>query len=109
MEEIKLDFQEVYDTFQPKINRYLTRLVGESDEEDLTQEIIIKINKALIDFRGESDISTWIYRIATNAALDILRSPSQKKDVHNCSAILDVEDPTAEVADQNAWTEKKLP
>ena len=103
------NIQEIFDTFQPKINRYLTRLVGEGDAEDLTQEVFIKINKALIDFRGESKISTWIYRIATNAALDKLRIPSQKNDVQNCSSILDVEDPIAEIADQNAWTGEKAP
>jgi RNA polymerase sigma-70 factor (ECF subfamily) len=83
--------------------------VGESEAEDLTQEVFIKVNKALVDFRGESKLSTWIYRIATNAALDKLRSPSQKKDVQNRSAILEVEDPTAEITDQNAWTGEKAP
>lgn len=73
--ENNFDFQEIYKTFQPRILRYLTRLVGKNEAEDLTQEVFIKISRGLKDFRGKSQLSTWIYRIATNAALDKLRSP----------------------------------
>jgi len=76
MTERELKLEEIYDTFKPKILRYLKRLVGEHEAEDLTQEVFTKIGEALKDFRGDSQISTWIYRIATNAALDRLRSSS---------------------------------
>jgi RNA polymerase sigma-70 factor (ECF subfamily) len=72
----ELEFQEVYDTFQPKILRYVARMVGEADAEDLTQEVFVKAHRALSDFKGEAKLSTWLYRIATNTALDKLRSPS---------------------------------
>lgn len=71
-----LEFQKIFDTYQPKILRYLTRLTGESDAEDLAQETFVKVHKALETFRGESQLSTWIYRIATNTALDRIRNPS---------------------------------
>lgn len=67
--------QSIYRTFHPRIVRYLTRLVGEQEAEDLAQEVFIKVSQALKNFRGESQLSSWIYRIATNAALDRLRSP----------------------------------
>ena len=70
------DFQDLYHEFHPKIHRYLRRLVGASEAEDLTQEVFAKVSQALPRFRGESKISTWIYRIATNIAHDRLRSPS---------------------------------
>ncbi len=70
------DFQEIYDTFQPRLLRYMMHLVGESEAEDLTQEILVKVNRALPDFRGDSSLSTWIYRIATHTAIDRLRSRS---------------------------------
>lgn len=76
MEDGESSFQKVHDIFRPKISRYLTRLVGKQDAEDLTQEVFMRVSRSLKDFRGESQISTWIYRIATNAALDRLRSPS---------------------------------
>lgn len=73
------DFQKIYGIFQPKILRYLARLAGEQEAEDLTQETFVKIHHALENFRGEAQLSTWIYRIATNTALDKLRSPSFQK------------------------------
>ncbi len=70
------DPQTLYDEFQPKIRRYLSRLVGTTKADDLTQEVFVKVTQALTAFRGESTLSTWIYRIATNTALDRLRSPA---------------------------------
>ena len=78
--ESKSDFQEIYNDFYPKLVRYLTGLVGEADAEDLTQETMVKINNGLDNFRGESTISTWIYRIATNTARDRFRSAAFKAD-----------------------------
>jgi RNA polymerase sigma-70 factor (ECF subfamily) len=71
-----LEFQKIFEDFQPRILRYLARLVGDSDAEDLTQETFVKVHKGLENFKGESQLSTWIYRIATNTALDRMRSPS---------------------------------
>jgi len=67
-------FQNVHDEFRPKILRYLRRVLGEPDAEDVCQEVFVKVDKALPGFRGESSLATWIYRIATNAALDHVRS-----------------------------------
>jgi RNA polymerase sigma-70 factor (ECF subfamily) len=81
MNEEVLDFQQIHADYRPKILRYLTRMVGESEAEDLTQDVFVKINQALPTFRGESKVSTWVYRIASNAALDRMRSPSFKRIV----------------------------
>lgn len=67
------EFQAVHDRFRSRVLRYLTRLVGEGEVEDLTQSVMLKVSDGLPDFRGDSSLSTWIYRIATNAALDRLR------------------------------------
>jgi RNA polymerase sigma-70 factor (ECF subfamily) len=74
------DFQNIYSIYYPKLVRYLTGLVGEADAEDLTQEAMVKINNGLDQFRGDSKISTWIYRIATNVARDRFRSAAFKSD-----------------------------
>ncbi len=74
------DFQKIHSDFRPKIVRYLTRLVGAAEAEDLTQEVFVKVNRSLISFRGDSKLATWIYRIATNAALDKLRAPSFRRN-----------------------------
>lgn len=70
------DFPTVYREFHQKVHRYLTRLVGPTDADDLTQDVFAKVSQALPQFRGESSLSTWIYRIATNTAYDRLRNRS---------------------------------
>ncbi|MEJ2695077.1 MAG: sigma-70 family RNA polymerase sigma factor [Candidatus Sulfobium sp.] len=76
--EDKPDFQNIYVSFSGKIRRYLARLVGEADFEDVTQEVFLKVNAGLDEFRGDSSLSTWIYRIATNAAVDHNRKSSTR-------------------------------
>jgi RNA polymerase sigma-70 factor (ECF subfamily) len=65
-----MDFSAVYQEYQPKIQRYLTHFSGEADAADLTQTVFLKASQSLDGFRGESSLSTWIYRIATNTAHD---------------------------------------
>lgn len=83
MAEVELEFEKIHTEFRSRIQRYLTRLVGEDEAEDLTQEVFVRVSRALHTFRGESKLSTWIYRIATNAALDRLRSPSFKREAQD--------------------------
>lgn len=64
------DFDSIYSEFQPKIHRYLTNLIGEDAALDVAQAAFLNISRSLENFREESSLSTWIYRIATNAAHD---------------------------------------
>jgi len=48
-------------------------VINRADAEDATQNALISIVKALPSFDGRSQFSTWVYRIATNAALDEVR------------------------------------
>jgi RNA polymerase sigma-70 factor (ECF subfamily) len=73
------NFSDIYGEFYPKITHYLTRLVGDHEAEDVAQVVFEKVSNSLSDFKGESKISTWIFKIATNAALDRLKSSSYKR------------------------------
>jgi RNA polymerase sigma-70 factor (ECF subfamily) len=75
-------FGAIYADFQPKVLRYLKGLVGPDEAEDISQNVFLKVNAGLKDFRGEASLSTWIYRISTNAALDRLRSRSFRQAAH---------------------------
>jgi RNA polymerase sigma-70 factor (ECF subfamily) len=107
MNTSKSEFDEIYDAFQPKILRYMARLVSDDEAEDLTQEVFAKISRALNTFRGEASLSTWVYRIATNTALDRLRSPSFQR------VQIAVSEPGSngepEIQDRNTATGEKTP
>jgi RNA polymerase sigma-70 factor (ECF subfamily) len=114
MVAVNLSFQEIYAELRPKILHYLTRLVGEFEAEDLTQEVFLKVSRSLETYRGEAQISTWVFRIATNAALDKLRSPGFRQDHQaGCFSLPEGGEPAGklekEIADQNLWTGEERP
>ena len=75
-----LDFESIHEAYRPRIRRYLERLVGEAEAEDLTQEVFARAYRGLGSFRGEAQLSTWLYRIATHAAIDRMRAPASRKE-----------------------------
>lgn len=97
----RLDFDTVYAEYHSRIRRYLDRLIGPSDVDDVTQEVFTKISQALPRFRGESSLSTWIYCIATNAGYDRLRARSAHGDA---DVSLDPEAPVADPSPDTAQT-----
>jgi RNA polymerase sigma-70 factor, ECF subfamily len=100
----KLDFHNIYDAYQPRILRHLVNLVGELEADDLTQEVFVKVSQALKNFRGESQLSTWIYRIATNTAIDRMRTASFRQDTRH--RMLEDAD---EAEDKDVWTGEEIP
>ncbi|UCE24171.1 MAG: sigma-70 family RNA polymerase sigma factor [Candidatus Zixiibacteriota bacterium] len=74
------DFGRIFGEHQKPVYNYVLRMVKESSvAEELTQDIFVKVYRSLSEYRGDSAISTWIYRIATNACLDYFRSRPHKK------------------------------
>jgi RNA polymerase sigma-70 factor (ECF subfamily) len=67
-------FRTLYDANHHRVRRMLVRLVGAHDADDVTQAVFAKAARALPGFRGDADPSTWLHRIAANAASDWLRS-----------------------------------
>jgi len=109
MDGNELDFQKIYDAYQPKILRYLAYLVGEHEAEDLTQEVFVKVNRAIKTFRGESRLSTWLYRIATNTGIDRLRSPSFRRISQEGLLTISLENGEAKFDVNNVWTGEQPP
>ena len=67
-----------------KVHAVCRRIAGSSkDADDAAQEAMISIVKGLSRFDGRSAFTTWIYRIATNAALDELRKRSRRPALHS--------------------------
>ncbi len=67
-------FSEIVKAYSERLYWHVRRFVCcHEDADDLVQEIFIKIWAALPSFREEAQLFTWIYRIATNEALNFLR------------------------------------
>ncbi len=63
-----------------RIHRLAWRLTGtETDAEDVAQDVCIKLGTAIRAFRGDAEVSTWIWRITYNAATDVLRQRQRIK------------------------------
>lgn len=69
-------FRALYDANRQRVLRLLACIAGPQNAEDLTQIVFAKADKALPQFRGDAEASTWLYRIAANTASDWLRSRS---------------------------------
>ncbi len=65
------DFEEIYREFKGKVFSTAYRILSNyADAEDATQDVFVKVFKKLGSFRGEAQLSTWIYRIAVNTCID---------------------------------------
>ena len=63
-------FEKLVSRYQARVYRLVWRLTGsEGDAKDVLQETFLAAYRGLSGFRAESRFSTWLYRIATNAAL----------------------------------------
>jgi RNA polymerase sigma-70 factor (ECF subfamily) len=58
-----------YERYRRRVFSLIARIVGAQDAEELAQEVFLRAFKALPKFRGDAQLSTWMYRLAVNAAL----------------------------------------
>lgn len=73
-------FRIIFNENHKKVVNACYRMVNDIETaEDLTQEVFIKVYSSIHQFRGESQLSTWIYRIAITKSLDHLRAQKRKK------------------------------
>ena len=77
-------FNAIFKENYPKVFRLCKGYFNgdENHAADAAQEVFIKVWQHLQQFRGESSLSTWIYRITVNTCLLHLRKPSRKKEIH---------------------------
>jgi RNA polymerase sigma-70 factor (ECF subfamily) len=74
-------FRELTDPYRRELQVHLYRLVGSlQDAEDLLQETLLAAWRGLEQFEERASIRTWLYRIATNRALDALRARGRRPD-----------------------------
>ena len=74
-------FNLLLNKYQQKIYWHIRRLVIDHDDtDDLVQDVFIKVWKNLEKFRSDSQLYTWIYRIATNESITFLNKKKQKNN-----------------------------
>ena len=66
-------FRRLHDANRGRVRRLLARLVGPQEADDLTQVVFARAAEGFPAFRGDAQISTWLYRIAVNVASEWLR------------------------------------
>lgn len=85
-----MDFDEIYNEYFDRIYyKILSTIKNSEDAEDVAQEVFISVYKNLKKFREESNLYTWIYRIAINKTYDFFRK--KKIDVELNDEILNIE------------------
>jgi RNA polymerase sigma factor (sigma-70 family) len=72
-------FSVLVNTHQERLYWHIRRMVvGHDDTDDILQNTFIKAFRALDNFRGESQLYTWLYRIATNETISFLKTKRLK-------------------------------
>ncbi len=93
-------FDLIVRKYQEQVYWHIRRLViVHEDASDIAQDVFIKAWKALPEFRGDSGLFTWLYRIATNEALSFLK----KKRKRFFLPMEDVEQQLSDSLETDAW------
>lgn len=67
-------FEQLVVAYRDQVFRLALRMCGsEADADEVAQEAFLSAWKALPNFRGESQFSTWLYQLTTHAAIDLMR------------------------------------
>ena len=76
----ELAFKSLVANYQDMVyNTAMGIVQNAEDAEDVAQEVFIQVYRSIDQFKGDSRLSTWIYRITTTKALDHIRSRRRKK------------------------------
>ncbi len=102
-------FRELVTRYEGKVYRLALKMVhNPQDAEDVLQETFINVYRHLDTFRGDSEFSTWIFRIATNASLMKLRSAKPTLSLDDASSDTEEEVFPRELADWSGAPEEML-
>lgn len=77
----KEKFEKIVISYRSIIFKVCLLYAGEEEFEDYYQEVLFQLWRSLPKFRGESEISTWIYRISLNTCISFIRKDRKMKKV----------------------------
>jgi RNA polymerase sigma-70 factor, ECF subfamily len=77
-------FRKLLQLYQkPLYNHVRNMVLNHDDSDDVLQNVFVKIFQNLKNFKGESKLFSWMYRIATNEAISFMQQRSKKQGVSN--------------------------
>lgn len=86
-------FGQLVDEYKDKIYNYVARMLNDPYEaEDVTQEAFLRAYRSLPRFRGASSFHTWLYRIASNLAIDVVRKRKRSEPTYSLDEPLESDD-----------------
>jgi len=84
-------FTQLVEAYQHLVFNTVLGIVQQNEEaEDVSQEVFIQVYQSIYGFRGDSKLSTWIYRIAITKALDWERKKKSKKKINAIKNIIGI-------------------
>jgi RNA polymerase sigma-70 factor (ECF subfamily) len=90
----QIAFGQLLDAYQQKVfGTCISLIPNKEDAEDVSQEVFIAVFKSIHQFKENSKLSTWIYKIATNKCLEFIRKKNAKKRFSFMQTILGNEIP----------------
>ncbi len=93
-------FRDLVDLHQVKVrNTCMGMLHDASEADDMSQEVFIEIFTSIRKFKGESTLSTWMYRIAINKCLNHLRSKKRKNWIKRIGNSFETQTEMTEISD----------
>ncbi len=102
-------FESLMRQYQTPVYNLCYRMLGDpEDAADMTQETFLKVWKNLEGFHMQSAFSTWLYRLASNSCLDLLRSKKRKPTISLLQEDDDGEQVTIDPADPSPLPEEVL-
>jgi len=101
----ELAFREIVEKYEKLVFNTCYHILQQSmDAEDIAQEVFVEVFESIHQFRNESRLSTWLYRISINKSLNHLRKVKRQANtirmdgfskIEGYGLSMDVEDPTA--------------
>jgi RNA polymerase sigma-70 factor (ECF subfamily) len=73
-------FTEIVERYKNRVHWLVRRMVGGANDEDITQEVFLRVYQAIEGFQGRSSFRTWLYTITRNLCLSELRKRGARGD-----------------------------